>query len=240
MSTFELEAPRSGRWVRRGRTVVLPDPWSAAAGDAPEAEDWAAEEEVTTPDVAWVQRTLNQVAGAGLAVDGIMGPRTSAAVVDFQRRHGLVADGIVGPLTTAALQAASSSAHPAPAAPPSSAPAPATGTADVGTFDGKPVARWLIPYLSWARDHGWTGRLNSGWRDPAYSEQLCMSICGAPTCPLRCAGRLSNHSGSVKPKGAIDVSEYVQFGQLMAVCPLQPRIFNDLPSDLVHFSATGH
>jgi hypothetical protein len=112
--------------------------------------------------------------------------------------------------------------------------------AGVTTFDGKPVAAWLQPYLVWARNNGWRGTLNSGWRDPAYSEQLCREICGAPSCPGRCAGRTSNHAGSVKPAGAVDVSDYAKFGELMRRCPLQPRIVNALGArDPVHFSVTG-
>lgn len=113
-------------------------------------------------------------------------------------------------------------------------------TSGVAVFDGRKVAAWLKPYLEWARDHGWRGTLNSGWRDPAYSESLCMRMCGAPSCPGRCAGRASNHSGSVKPAGAIDVSDYYTFGALMRRCPFSPRIFNALGAqDPVHFSASG-
>jgi peptidoglycan hydrolase-like protein with peptidoglycan-binding domain len=36
--------------------------------------------------------------------DGLMGPKTLAAIKAFQSKHGLVPDGIVGPLTTAALE----------------------------------------------------------------------------------------------------------------------------------------
>jgi hypothetical protein len=112
--------------------------------------------------------------------------------------------------------------------------------AGVVLFDGRPCAAWLAPYLEWARGRGWKGTLVSGWRDPAYSEQLCRQICGAPSCPGRCAGRASNHSGNAKPSGALDVSDYQRFGQLMHQCPFSPRIFNALGAkDPVHFSASG-
>lgn len=120
----------------------------------------------------------------------------------------------------------------------------ATKQPGVGTFDGIPVARWMIPHLKWARlEYDWKGRLVSGYRDPAYSEHLCQVMCGAPSCPGRCAGRASNHAGSspppAHPPGAIDVSDYETFAKAMAACPLEPRIFNSLPQDPVHFSPTG-
>jgi hypothetical protein len=238
MSTFETEAPRTGRWVRRGPgMIVIDDLWgpepSAFRESAASAHETGA---YGTNDVAWLQSSLNRVTGSGLAVDGVLGPQTRAATMAFQSSEGLTADGIAGPMTVDALRRRmSGGASPVPAAP--GAPA---SSASVGTFDAKQCASWLIPYLAWARQNGWQGRLNSGWRDPVHSEGLCLKMCGAPTCPGRCAGRRSNHSGSVKPNGAIDVSDEIRFGQLMARCPLSPPIFNDLPNDRVHFSATGH
>jgi hypothetical protein len=54
-----------------------------------------------------VQRALNTLgADPALAVDGIAGPATRAAVRLFQESHGLLSDGIAGPKTRAALAAA--------------------------------------------------------------------------------------------------------------------------------------
>lgn len=53
--------------------------------------------------VKWVQWQLNQH-GANLTIDGIFGNQTKLSVLLFQGDHGLVADGIVGPKTIAALQ----------------------------------------------------------------------------------------------------------------------------------------
>lgn len=60
---------------------------------------------------AEIQSLLNNF-GYGLVVDGIVGPKTLAAIKDFQAKHGLVVDGIVGPKTMAALKGGSA---PAPA-----------------------------------------------------------------------------------------------------------------------------
>jgi len=45
------------------------------------------------PDVAELQRLL------GIRDDGSFGPKTAAAVMNFQRQHGLDADGVVGKFT---------------------------------------------------------------------------------------------------------------------------------------------
>ena len=55
-------------------------------------------------DVEWVQQSLNQVGGAKLQVDGIMGENTVKAVKDYQAKHKLEADGWVGMLTVAQLE----------------------------------------------------------------------------------------------------------------------------------------
>lgn len=54
--------------------------------------------------VRWVQWQLSQAHGHGeVAVDGLFGDKTEAAVLAVQREAGLSADGIVGPDTRAAL-----------------------------------------------------------------------------------------------------------------------------------------
>lgn len=55
-------------------------------------------------DVAAIQTRLNALgATPPLDVDGVSGPKTIAAIKDFQSSHGIDADGIVGAITLAAL-----------------------------------------------------------------------------------------------------------------------------------------
>jgi peptidoglycan L-alanyl-D-glutamate endopeptidase CwlK len=55
------------------------------------------------PAVAALQQALRDHGFPPGAIDGDFGPGTAAAVVAFQRSEGLVADGVVGPRTAAAL-----------------------------------------------------------------------------------------------------------------------------------------
>jgi hypothetical protein len=55
------------------------------------------------PQVAGVQIALRQHGLYGGSVDGVQGPKTLRAIRAFQRRHDLAVDGLVGPRTRAAL-----------------------------------------------------------------------------------------------------------------------------------------
>ena len=50
-----------------------------------------------------LQRALRRTPDTGLAVDGVFGPATEAAVKEFQQGSSLTVDGIVGPNTWSAL-----------------------------------------------------------------------------------------------------------------------------------------
>lgn len=95
---------------RAARTAApAPPPPNSAPRTNPTA--WASTLQLNSAGQAVValQRKLNAVASAGLDEDGDFGPETLAAVVTFQRGRGLLPDGIVGPRTAAALWAGTAS-----------------------------------------------------------------------------------------------------------------------------------
>jgi peptidoglycan hydrolase-like protein with peptidoglycan-binding domain len=53
--------------------------------------------------VRWLQRALRRTPNLGLVVNGNFAPVTETAVKEFQQGAGLAVDGVVGPLTWAAL-----------------------------------------------------------------------------------------------------------------------------------------
>jgi hypothetical protein len=109
---------------------------------------------------------------------------------------------------------------------------------DLVTFDGKLCVEWIAYWMKKTREAGWNGYLVSGYRSPEYSQQLCYNMCGAPSCPGRCAGTSSNHTQKGYLHGAVDVSDYGNFEsiQYRIGSPLR----NYLPVDPVHFSASGN
>jgi hypothetical protein len=100
------------------RKASLYDPYDLAQElDAMERSRWGGGFNAPQPEqefnrhsrsyIRWIQRVLNQVLNAGLAVDGVMGRQTRSAIRRFQQQKGLTVDGIVGPRTEKVLAAAS-------------------------------------------------------------------------------------------------------------------------------------
>lgn len=54
---------------------------------------------ITSTKTSEIQKMLNKVMSAGLDVDNDYGPKTTAAVLAFQKKYGLEQDGIVGNMT---------------------------------------------------------------------------------------------------------------------------------------------
>jgi peptidoglycan hydrolase-like protein with peptidoglycan-binding domain len=76
--------------------------WSPICGDVPVPERTSTTPGSVGPAVQQLQIALVAF-GYPLEVDGEYGPRTEAAVRDFQQRNGLAVDGIAGPDTQVAL-----------------------------------------------------------------------------------------------------------------------------------------
>lgn len=108
-------------------------------------------------------------------------------------------------------------------------------------LDGKPMALWIAREVLRIRKAGrWKGCVVSGWRSPAYCEQLCIAKCGSPSCPGTCGGKSSNHTGQKYPAGAVDV-DIAHREVFAAECErLNSSLKNLLSNDRNHFSATGH
>jgi peptidoglycan hydrolase-like protein with peptidoglycan-binding domain len=67
------------------------------------ARQWPIQKEGSTGEAVRTVQYLLRAHGHSLAVDGIFGPRTEAAVRSFQQAHGLTVDGVVGNATWTAL-----------------------------------------------------------------------------------------------------------------------------------------
>lgn len=125
-------------------------------------------------------------------------------------------------------------------------PKPQPPAGNLVSFDGHTVPGWIAQILQEARSAGaWGGSVISGYRSPEYSTQLCMNMCGAPSCPGRCAGASSNHScppthTGVPYEGAVDVSDPYS---LESYCRAHGKPLYGggyaLPSDVNHFSHSG-
>lgn len=127
------------------------------------------------------------------------------------------------------------------------APKPLPGREFITELDGHDVPIWIAEILIAARNAGaWHGVVISGVRTPQASEELCLNMCGAPSCPGRCAGRSTNHAcpptGTGREfEGAVDVTGYTELREYCHAHAPQLRGGGEvLPADLPHFSHAGN
>lgn len=107
----------------------------------------------------------------------------------------------------------------------------AASTKGLANFEGTKVAAWIKPYLVYARQHGWKGTVNSGYR--SYAEQKRIYESGVR--PAAVPGT-SNHEGTSFPRGAVDVSEAEQLSQILQKKPGGSALKWAGSKDPVHFS----
>jgi hypothetical protein len=101
----------------------------------------------------------------------------------------------------------------------------------VGQFGGKAVADWIIPILAYAKQHGWTGSVNSGYR--SYADQKRIYDSGVR--PAAVPGT-SRHESDAFPGGAVDVSNAQQLSQILLRSPYAKVLQWAGARDPVHFS----
>ena len=101
----------------------------------------------------------------------------------------------------------------------------------VANFEGSPVAAWIKPILDYARQKGWKGGINSGYR--SYADQTRIYNSG-----VRPAARpgTSNHEFTAFPGGAIDVSDAETLSNILRNSPYRDTLVWAGSKDPVHFS----
>lgn len=107
-----------------------------------------------------------------------------------------------------------------------------------GLFQGRRIAKWIIPELKWARDNGWTGKVTSGYRSPAMQAALWNNRANNQY-PVARPGQ-SEHGKTDFPHGAVDVSNPDQLASVLSKKPGGSPLKRGVPSDPIHFSGTGH
>jgi hypothetical protein len=144
---------------------------------------------------------------------------------------GLFANGTAGINQTAQPATPAATAKvPLPPAPKAAAStgAPAKGLTQ---FGGKTVAAWIAPILQYARAHGWSGTVTSGYR--SYAEQKAIYDSGVR--PAAVPGT-SNHEMTAFPGGAVDVSNAQQLSSILQRSPYAQQLVWAGSKDPVHFS----
>jgi hypothetical protein len=104
------------------------------------------------------------------------------------------------------------------------------------TFDGKRVARWIGEALQYAREQGWQGTVNSGYRSDAEQKRIYDSGVRPAAKPQAYGGGGSNHEFTVYPGGAVDVSDAQALSKILSGSKWRGKLVWAGAKDPVHFS----
>lgn len=101
----------------------------------------------------------------------------------------------------------------------------------VANFGATQVAAWIKPILDYARSHGWTGTLTSGYRSLADQTRIYNS-------GVRPAAKpgTSNHEFTTFPGGAVDATQAAQLNAILLRSPYAKTLVWAGGKDPVHFS----
>ncbi|MBX9911210.1 MAG: peptidoglycan-binding protein [Beijerinckiaceae bacterium] len=132
-------------------------------------------------DTTAVQTALSRLGYAPGPIDGAWGAKTKGAVVSFQAAKGLTADGVLGPKTIAALQAAVAEMRPVAKAPTQAVEAPAkVQVGGIVPADWMPAARIERIIFHWtAGSHRASGLDRSHYH--ILIEVDGKLVCGTPS-----------------------------------------------------------
>jgi hypothetical protein len=101
----------------------------------------------------------------------------------------------------------------------------------VAKFEGHRVAGWIAPILAYARQQGWKGSINSGYR--SFADQTRIYNSGVR--PAAKPGQ-SNHEGSEFPRGAVDVTDAENLAAILRKSKYKNLLVWAGAKDPVHFS----
>lgn len=164
---------------------------------------WTSEIRTDREYIRWVQDSLNRIMGLRLAVDGIKGVQTRSAIRSFQTQAGLAVDGIVGPNTEAALIFAGAGAPPTSTSP---TPTPGTSTCVIADVVEQLPPTGIGFYSSVANSRRFgTQQTIQAWKNIAASWSAAHTSgprIGIGDISFRCGGLMPPHVSHQKGKDA--------------------------------------
>ncbi len=110
-------------------------------------------------------------------------------------------------------------------------PAEARALPGLAVWEHERIARWIIPYLIYARAHGWHGEVRQGYR--TYAEEVRIA---RENKVIHAAPGHSNHGKTSFPGGAVDVTESERLSAILRSIPGGSLLKWAGSIDVPHFS----